>query len=203
MVLEVDSSLRSGSKLDVSLGVSLSQFVSRIVPGLVTRYGSHLDVLPVFARSRLIADALVFSYTGGSYFSRLDTISPVDNTQAPTGGVELIFGNSGFPINAGETLYIGTVVDADWAAAGIPMPAMTLSSIVVACSQAPGGGQTFDYAVMKNGSATGMTAQISGTGRFAHITGAVAFNYGDSFTLRVIASAGAATCNHSYSGTLE
>jgi hypothetical protein len=120
------------------------------------------------------------------------------------GDLELVFGNSGFPINPGETLYIGTIVDADVDAASIPMPECTLTQVRFACKTAPGIGQTFTYTIMKNGVATSLTGQISGSGRSVTASSpSVTFSAGDTFAVRVVASGGSSTCNHSYSGSLE
>jgi hypothetical protein len=144
--------------------------------------------------------------TGASYFSKIDVINPVDNTVSPIGGPDVIFGGSGFPITAGQTLYIGTVVDSVEASVRMPMPQVTMTELYVASAVSPGGGQTFTYTVMKNGVATALTAQISGSGTEASDTNpahSVTFSATDKFSLRVVTSGGSATAYHTYSVKIE
>lgn len=133
-----------------------------------------------------------------SYFSRIDATSTPDFTETSQ-GVEVIFGNSGVPVTAGKTLYIGTILDSSESAVRIPMPAVTITELYVACSTAPGSNQTFTYTVMKNGVATALSAQISGSGVSSSDTGeSISFSAGDTLSVRVVTSAAAATAYHSY-----
>lgn len=142
----------------------------------------------------------VYSLTGASYRSFLDVVSTPDWTPVET-GVEVIFGNSGFPISAGQTLYITVLTDSVREAVEIPLPAVTMTELYVSSGgTAPGSGQTYTYTVMKNGVATALSATISGTSTDVQSdTGeTVVFSAGDLFALRVVTSASAAQAYHSF-----
>lgn len=139
---------------------------------------------------------------GNSYQSRLDTINQADTSTPQYGGLDVIFGNSGFQVKGNTTLYLAQGSDSTEAEVRIPMPACTMKELRVASSQAPGTSQTFTYTLMKNGVVNSeLQAQISGSGVSASIVlnPGVGFNAGDTFSIRLTTSAGAVTAYHSYS----
>lgn len=80
-----------------------------------------------------------------------------------------------------------------------------VSGFYAAVSAAPGAGQTFTYTVYKNGSATGMTGQISGAGSFAVSISSGAFTVAqnDLVAMQLVTSAGASLAIHFFSIYLE
>lgn len=151
------------------------------------------------AISSLEVTARVYSLTGASYRPFMDVDSTPDWTVVPT-GVEVIFGNSGFPVSANKTLYITVMTDSDIEAVQIPLPSVTMTELYVSSGGTPpSSGQTYTYTVMKNGVATALIATISGTSEEAEDTGeTVVFSAGDLFALRVVTSASAAQAYHSF-----
>lgn len=139
---------------------------------------------------------------GVSYQSRLDTINPADTTTPQYGGLDVLFGNSGFEVTGNSTIYLAQGSDTNEAEVRIPMPACTMKELRVASSVAPGTGETFTYTLMRNGVASNeLQAQISGSGVSAVITltNGVGFNAGDTFSVRLTTSSGSVTAYHSYS----
>ena len=133
-----------------------------------------------------------------TYFANVDFESPTNLTRLP-GGVEMIFGASGFPITGGRTLYIGVIVDQVRVAAEIPMPTLTLSELYVSSSVGPGSGQSVTYTVLKSGASTPLTTVITGVSTGNFLTGqSVVFNAGDKFVVKVETSAGAAEAYHTF-----
>lgn len=149
------------------------------------------------AYSKLTPTNLLVHHNRPSFVSRLDFFSTPDFTEPPSGDVDVIFGNSGFPVGGNSTVYIGAVVDTSLSAVEIPLSARTISSLIVACSVAPGAG-SYTYTVMKNGVATSITCSITGSGVSSSSSNSVAFSAGDKFCLRLVASGGQ-TSHHSYS----
>ena len=112
------------------------------------------------------------AHLGVTYYSRMDTISIPDFTIPPSpDGADVIFGTSGFQVSANQTVYISTIIDTTYAAVAVPMPAVTMTELYVACSVAPGSGQSVVYTVLKNGVATNLATTISGSGVSASDTG--------------------------------
>lgn len=139
---------------------------------------------------------------GKSFQSRLDTVNPVDLTTPQYGGLDVLFGNSGFEVQGNTTIYLAQGSDTTEVEVRIPMPACTMKELRVASSNSPGTNQTFTYTLMKNGIAqTELETQISGSGTSATITLAngVGFSAGDTFSIRLVTSSGAVTAYHSYS----
>jgi hypothetical protein len=139
---------------------------------------------------------------GSSYQSRLDTINKVDTTTPQYGGLDVLFGNSGFEVSGNTTIYLAQGSDKTEAEVRIPMPACTMKEMRVASSLSPGTNETFTYTLMRNGVASNeMAAQISGSGVSATIslTNGIGFNAGDTFSVRLTTSSGAVTAYHSYS----
>lgn len=151
--------------------------------------------------SKLTPTNLLVHHNRPSFVSRFDFISTPDFTIVPVGDLNVIFGNSGFPVDANSTVYIGAVVDVASAAVEIPLSARTVSNLIVACSIAPSPG-TYTYTVMKNGVATSITCSISGSGVSSSSSNSVAFLSGDKFCVRVVTS-GAQQSNHSYSADIS
>lgn len=150
--------------------------------------------------SRLVADiaSTEQNIKSSSYFSRIDTVNTPDFT-VTSSGVEVLFGNSGFEITASSTVYVGSTVDTVEASARYPVPEMTLQELYIACSTAPGSGETIAGTVMKNGVATALTATISASGTSASLTGqSISVSAGDTISVRFVMSSGAATTYVSY-----
>lgn len=139
---------------------------------------------------------------GKSYQSRLDTVSPADTSTPQYGGLDVLFGNSGFQVTGNSTIYLAQGSDSTEAEVRIPMPACTMKEMRVASSIAPGTSQTFTYTLMKNGVAINeLQAEISGSGTSSTIspgTG-IGFNAGDTFSVRLVTSLNALVAYHSYS----
>lgn len=132
-----------------------------------------------------------------SFVSRFDFVSTPDFSIIPSGDIDVIFGNSGFPVSASTTVYIGAVVDSASSAVEIPLSARTISSLVVACSVAPGGG-SYTYTVLKNGTPTSITCSITGSGVSSSSANSVVFSAGDKFCVKLVTSGGQESY-HSYS----
>lgn len=150
--------------------------------------------------SRLVEDAASsdVNVNSDSYFSRIDWKNEPDFTVSVT-GVEVLFGNSGFEISPNSTVYIGTTVDTVEASARYPVPELTMQELYIACSVAPGTGETIVATVMKNGVATGLTATISGSGTSASDTGeSISVSAGDTLSVRFVTSSGAEITYLSY-----
>ncbi|HRI34989.1 MAG TPA: hypothetical protein PLD02_14670 [Saprospiraceae bacterium] len=160
---------------------------------------------PTNSVASFLANPSLWRKSGSSYFGRLDFDSEVDNTYTPPpGSVDLIFGGTGFEVDGGTDLYIGTVMDADREAVWLPLPAISLTNLYVASSVAPGSGQTFTFTVYKDTTATAMTAQISGSGTSASYgSSTITFSAGEKFSVRIVTSAGAQTAYLTYSVRLQ
>lgn len=152
----------------------------------------------------LLANPSIFRLSGSSYFGRLNFTDPVDNTYTPISGVDLIFGGTGFEVDASSDLYVGTVLDSEQSAVWIPLPALSMSAFYVASSVAPGTGETYTFTVYKDTTATAMTAQISGSGTSASYSATtITFSAGEKFSVRIVTSSGAQTAYLTYSARLE
>lgn len=149
------------------------------------------------SRSKFNPTNLLVHHNRPSFISRLDFVSTPDFTNPPSGDVDVIFGNSGFPVGATATVYIGAVVDTSISAVEIPLSARTISNLIVACSVAPGAG-TYTYTVMKNGVATSITCSITGSGVSSSSANSVSFQSGDKFCIKLVTSSGSES-HHSYS----
>lgn len=119
----------------------------------------------------------------------------VSNTMTFSGG-------SGTTIAAGSTRYLGSGDHAEFSG-DRPIVIGKLGvvlTIYAAASAAPGVGQTFTYALMKNGVATSMTFTISGASATSgqSSSNSVAVAPTDYIELRVITSAGAAVAKHRF-----
>lgn len=142
------------------------------------------------------------SLRGNSYQSRLDAVNPADTSTPQYGGLDVIFGNSGFEVTGGTTIYLAQGSDSTEAEVRIPMPACTMKELRVSSSLPPGTGQTFTYTLMRNGNITSeLEAQVSGSGVSASITlsNGIGFNAGDTFSIRLVTSSTAATAYHAFS----
>lgn len=152
-----------------------------------------------------LADPSIYRLSGSSYFGRFN-IDYVDNTYTPPpgAGVDLIFGGTGFEVDAASDLYVGTIVDSDQTAIWIPLPAVSMSTLYVASSVAPGTGESYTFTVYKNTTPTAMTAQISGSGTSASYSAStITFSAGEKFSVRIVTSSGAQTAYLTYSAKLE
>ena len=152
-----------------------------------------------------MADPSIFRLSGSSYFGRFNFDLPVDNTYTPIdGGLDMIFGGTGFEVDAGSDLYVGTVVDPDREAIWIPIPACSMTNLYVASSVAPGTGETFTFTIYKDTVATSMVAQISGSGTGASYSAStVTFSAGEKFSVRIVTFSGAQTAYLTYSVRIE
>lgn len=139
---------------------------------------------------------------GQSYQSRMDTVNPVDTRTPQYGGIDLLFGNSGFEVTGNTTIYLAQGSDSTEAEVRIPMPACTMKELRVASSNAPGTDQSFTYTLIRNGiEVSELQAQISGSGVSATVSlkNGIGFDAGDTFSLRLVTTASAVTAYHSYS----
>lgn len=149
---------------------------------------------------KFLTNPSVFRLSGSSYFGRLNFNDPVDNTYVPVTGVDLIFGGTGFEVDGGTDLYVGSIIDTDRDAVAIPLPAISLTNLYVASSIAPGTGETFTFTVYKGSTPTAMTTQISGSGTSASYSAStITFTAGEKFSVRIVTSAGAQTAFLTYS----
>lgn len=153
---------------------------------------------------RIIVQDNLWHRSGVSFFGRLDTENPVYNTYTPiNGGLNLIFGGTGFEIAPGSDLYVGTIVDAIREDIWIPIPACSMTNFYVASSVAPGGSETYTFTVYKNTVAQAMTAVISGSGTSASYSGTISYSAGDKFSVRVVTSSLANVAFLTYSVRIE
>ena len=156
--------------------------------------------------STLLPDDLKLTQTGSSYFGRLDTISTPDFSIGASGDTKLIFGGSAFPVTSGQTVYLGSGIDATEVNARISLIACTVKQIQVSSSAAPGTGQSFAYTVMKNGSADRtFTVTVSNSNQSGSVTDSTgtAFSNGDYISVKLVTSGSAATAHHSFSIKIE
>lgn len=152
-----------------------------------------------------LANPSIFRLSGSSYFGRFNTENPVDNTYTPIdGGLDLIFGGTGFEVDAGSDLYVGTIVDSQQEAIWIPLPACSMTTFYVASSVAPGTGETYTFTVYKDTVATAMSTTISGSGTSASYSAStITFSAGEKFSVRIVTSSGAQTAYLTYSVRIE
>lgn len=179
---------------------------SLTVDNLTSDTGSILVSSDQDSRSTLLPDDLKLTQTGSSYYGRLDTISTPDFSIGASGDTKLIFGGSAFPVTSGQTVYLGSGIDATEANARISLIACTVKQIQVSSSSAPGTGQNFAYTVMKNGSADStFTVTVSNSNQSGSVTDGTgtSFSNGDYISVKLVTSAGAATAHHSFSIKIE
>ena len=100
-----------------------------------------------------------------------------------------------FPVNAGETMYLGIGYDASEAAIQFPMPAGTAVELHCGTNQDPGAGN-YVYTLRKNNTDTVLAFSLTGTNRKGQKTQNVTFGSGDWMSLRVAAVGGAPTAHH-------
>ncbi len=138
-------------------------------------------------------------HLGPSYFARLDVESAPVVALSPTGSLEVIAGSTMTSIIGGQVVFLGLLEDIDELRVSLPLPAGTLSELHVAATVGPGAGQSFTYAVSRNGVAQNVAATLSGATTSGSSTGAaLAFGAGDRFCVRLTTSAGAATATHRF-----
>lgn len=167
------------------------------------RFGKLND--PMNGIPSLIANPSIFRLSGSSYFGRFNDVDTVDNSYTPIdSGIDMIFGGTGFEVDAGSDLYVGTIVDSQREAIWIPLPACTMTTFYVASSVAPGTGETFTFTVYQENSATAMSTTISGSGTSAsYSASSINFSAGEKFSVRIVTSSGAQTAYLTYSVRIE
>lgn len=118
------------------------------------------------------------------------------STVIPTDDGELWMISSGWPVNPGQTVYLGGFVDSRIEGAQTPVPEGTVKGMWFSADGGPGVGETFTYTLMKNGVATACTFQLTGSQRKGKSTVEVACADQDEICVRVVASGGAAEAIH-------
>jgi len=113
-----------------------------------------------------------------------------------TGDGELWMISSGYPVDPGQTVYLGGFVDSRIEGAQVPVPEGVVKGMWFAANVPPGSGQTFTYTLMKNGLATACTFTLTGSTRKGKSAVEVTCGDQDEICVRVQASAGAASANH-------
>lgn len=170
------------------------------------REASSLAV-PSLAASDLSVDArsLLIRATGLGYSSRLDFDSAPDLTPDPRGDLDVIFGASQFPVEAGAgTLYVTVGYDDEESKVAIPAPtAFTVKTLNVVSSAAPGTGESFTYTLRRDLSDTDLTVAVSGASTSGNADGTVAFARGQRLAIELVKSAGAPKSWHQWSIEIE
>lgn len=174
-----------------------------ILDSYSVRFGKLND--PMNGIPSLLANPSIFRLSGSSYFGRFNDVDEVDNSYTPIdSGIDMIFGGTGFEVDAGSDLYVGTIVDSQREAIWIPLPACSMTTFYVASSVAPGTGETFTFTVYKDTVATAMSTTISGSGTSAsYNSSSITFSAGEKFSVRIVTSSGAQTAYLTYSVRIE
>lgn len=138
-------------------------------------------------------------YLGQALRGRFDDFS-TPQTIPTEGTPDMLLGATISKITGGNTVYIGTFEDRLDQRVSIPVPEGTCVQLNVRSDTAPGSGESFTYAVMKNGSATSMTITVENTSQEGSTSlNQVSCSTGDRISIRLVASAGAATAYHRFS----
>lgn len=122
-------------------------------------------------------------------------------------GTVPFFGATASTVAAGSTVYLGAIgVDGTNSSvrSGFLMPVSgMLQNITLRSSQAPGASLNYAYTVYKNGSATSLAGNISGTSNNVSVDGNVVVYQGDVISLQLMTDVASAASQHVYSFVLK
>jgi hypothetical protein len=117
------------------------------------------------------------------------------------------FGATANTVSAGSTVYLGAIgVDLtnSSTASGFLLPVSgMLKNVTVKSTLAPGAGLNYAYTVYRNGSATSISGNITGTGDNVYVTGNLVVSQGDVVCLQLQTDVASAASQHVYSFVLK